>query len=74
MSGDPLVEEVHKLQDLGVPAVLLFAVLDESRKEAVPGARRDLFEAMKLVAETGNGPEEQIPSMGCSIKWIGESE
>jgi peroxiredoxin len=43
--------------------------LDESRKEAVPGARRDLFEAMKLVAETGRGPEEQIPSVGCSIKW-----
>jgi len=24
---------------------------------------------MKLIAETGRGPEEQIPSMGCSIKW-----
>jgi len=44
--------------------------LDESRKETAPeGVRRDLFEAMKLVAETGKGPEEQIPSMGCSIKW-----
>lgn len=45
--------------------------LDESRKQ--PGAvdaRRDLFEAMSRVAETGKGPEEQIPSMGCSIKWI----
>ncbi|MDJ1008475.1 MAG: thioredoxin family protein [Paracoccaceae bacterium] len=30
---------------------------------------RDLFEAMKTVAETGRGPAEQIPSMGCSIKW-----
>jgi peroxiredoxin len=48
--------------------------LDESRKEAVAGARRDLFEAMKQVAETGQGPADQIPSMGCSIKWIGESE
>ena len=46
--------------------------LDASRKEAVADAPRDLFEAMKLVAETGKGPEEQIPSMGCSIKWIGE--
>ena len=44
--------------------------LDESRKEAAPAdARRDLFEAMKQVAETGKGPAEQIPSMGCSIKW-----
>jgi hypothetical protein len=31
--------------------------------------RRDLFEAMKQVAETGHGPVEQMPSMGCSIKW-----
>jgi len=44
--------------------------LDESRKETAPeGVRRDLFEAMKRVAETGRGPVEQIPSMGCSIKW-----
>lgn len=47
--------------------------LDESRKETASGdVRRDLFEAMKLVAESGSGPVEQIPSMGCSIKWIGE--
>jgi hypothetical protein len=43
--------------------------LDESRKEAVLNARRDLFEAMKQVAQTGQGPKDQIPSMGCSIKW-----
>jgi peroxiredoxin len=44
--------------------------LDESRKEAAPeGVRRDLFEAMKQVATSGQGPREQIPSMGCSIKW-----
>ena len=44
--------------------------LDESRKEtAAEGVHRDLFESMRQVAESGNGPEEQIPSMGCSIKW-----
>ena len=43
--------------------------LDASKTAPVPGARRDLYEAMKLVAETGRGPEEQIPSMGCTIKW-----
>ncbi len=44
--------------------------LDESRRETAPeGVRRDLYEAMKQVAETGRGPAEQIPSMGCSIKW-----
>jgi len=47
--------------------------LDESRKEAAPeNVRRDLFEAMQQVALTGKGPAEQIPSMGCSIKWKGE--
>ena len=29
----------------------------------------DLKGAMKLVAKTGNGPQNQIPSMGCNIKW-----
>ncbi len=44
--------------------------LDESRKEAAPeGVRRDLFEAMQQVAQTGQGPREQIPGIGCSIKW-----
>ena len=47
--------------------------LDASRKEAAaPDVKRDLFEAMKQVAQTGRGPEEQIPSMGCSIKWKSE--
>jgi peroxiredoxin len=44
--------------------------LDASRKDTAPAdARRDLFEAMVQVATTGQGPKEQIPSMGCSIKW-----
>jgi hypothetical protein len=43
--------------------------LDASRMTPVPNARRDLFEAMKQIAETDHGPKEQIPSMGCSIKW-----
>ncbi|NOX74667.1 MAG: thioredoxin family protein [Alphaproteobacteria bacterium] len=44
--------------------------LDASRKEAGPAdLRRDLNEAMKQVAETAQGPMDQIPSMGCSIKW-----
>ena len=44
--------------------------LDASRKEAAAeDVHRDLFEAMKQVAKTGKGPAQQIPSMGCSIKW-----
>ena len=30
----------------------------------------DLRIAMKLVATTGKGPDKQVPSMGCSIKWF----
>jgi peroxiredoxin len=43
--------------------------LDASRMTKVANARRDLFEAMTQVAETGQGPREQFASMGCSIKW-----
>ena len=34
-----------------------------------PDTRRELFEAMRQIAETGQGPSRQIASMGCSIKW-----
>ena len=32
--------------------------------------KSDLFKAMKQITETGNGPKDQIPSMGCGIKWL----
>ena len=43
--------------------------LDESKTTLVPDARRELFEAMVQVAQTGQGPRDQVSSMGCSIKW-----
>jgi len=44
--------------------------LDASGRESADSdARRDLFEAMRQVAETGQGPENQFPGIGCSIKW-----
>ena len=36
----------------------------------VRGGDSDLRIAMKLVAESGKGPTDQIPSMGCNIKWF----
>jgi len=36
----------------------------------VRNSESDLLKAMKMVAKKGKGPEEQIPSMGCSIKWF----
>jgi peroxiredoxin len=40
-------------------------------KNLVPvrDGKSDLYKAMKQIAETGNGPKNQIPSAGCSIKW-----
>ncbi|HHL42166.1 MAG TPA: thioredoxin family protein [Hellea balneolensis] len=44
--------------------------LDASKRDtAPPDAPRELFEAMRAVAQTGRGPQQQVPSMGCSIKW-----
>lgn len=39
------------------------------RNAPTPGMRRDLYEAMVQVAATGEGPRDQIASIGCSIKW-----
>ena len=43
--------------------------LEESKMEIIPGAKKELLEAMMQVSETGSGPQDQIPSIGCSIKW-----
>jgi len=36
----------------------------------VRDGKSDLLIAMKEIATTGKGPKNQIPSAGCSIKWI----
>ena len=40
-------------------------------KNLVPvrSGESDLMKAMKQISETGQGPERQTPSAGCSIKW-----
>ena len=44
--------------------------LDEGRTGAPPkGARRELVEAMRTIAQSGTPPGQQFPAMGCSIKW-----
>lgn len=44
--------------------------LDASgRKPADPDVKRELYDAMMQIASTGQGPRDQVPSMGCSIKW-----
>jgi peroxiredoxin len=44
--------------------------LDEGRTTPPPpGARRELLEAMRAIAEGHPAPTNQSPSIGCSIKW-----
>ena len=35
----------------------------------IRGGESDLLQAMKLISKTRKGPKDQIPSMGCNIKW-----
>ena len=35
----------------------------------VSNSESDLLKAMRLIVKTGKGPKNQIPSMGCNIKW-----
>lgn len=38
-------------------------------QDAGPDTVREMVNAMAQISESGRGPEEQFPSMGCSIKW-----
>lgn len=42
------------------------------RNAPPPDAGRELYEAMLRIAQTGEGPRAQFPSVGCSIKWRAE--
>ena len=43
--------------------------LEASQQQLIPDAPKELLEAMLQISKTGKGPQEQIPSIGCSIKW-----
>lgn len=43
--------------------------LDNLRMGQETERDRELVNAMLMISETGRGPEHQVPSMGCSIKW-----
>jgi peroxiredoxin len=44
-------------------------IYEMTGRQPKPGAPRELLAAMRQVALTGQGPRQQAPSMGCSIKW-----
>ena len=43
--------------------------LDDAKMGDATNRNRELVTAMQMIANTGKGPEDQTPSMGCSIKW-----
>ena len=43
--------------------------LDDARMEDASNRTLELVNAMREIAKTGQGPKEQVASMGCSIKW-----
>ncbi len=43
--------------------------LDDAKMGNPQVRKTELLDAMRLIAETGNGPKHQTPSIGCSIKW-----
>jgi peroxiredoxin len=43
--------------------------LDDAGRGDTTDRKRELVDAMRMIAATGEGPREQIASMGCSIKW-----
>ncbi len=43
--------------------------LDSAGRSETPGDTPELFNAMVQIAETGSAPTQQLPSIGCSIKW-----
>lgn len=43
--------------------------LDDARMGDDNGRTPELLNAMRQIAQSGTGPEDQQPSMGCSIKW-----
>ena len=45
-------------------------ILDAKKLKPIHSGDTELKKAMELISKTGKGPKEQVPSMGCSIKWF----
>ncbi len=45
-------------------------ILEAQKLKPVFNGETELKKAMNQIATTGEGPKEQIPSMGCGIKWF----
>ena len=43
--------------------------IDDAKMDNAASRTAELLAAMELMVKTGSGPQHQVPSMGCSIKW-----
>jgi len=71
--GFPFPYVVDETQDVarayGTVCTPEFFGFDARRELQYHGRFDELFEAMKRIASTGQGPKKQVASVGCSIKW-----
>ncbi len=71
--GFPFPYVIDETQDVartyGTVCTPEFFGFDGALELKYHGRYDGLLEAMKQIAATGKGPKEQIPSVGCSIKW-----
>ena len=47
-------------------------IYESRNRQRTAGSKRELYDAMLEIARSGKGPQDQTPSMGCSIKWRAE--
>ena len=52
------------------PSCIKKVVLSKKDLKPINNGESDLKVAMKIIAKTNKGPDQQIPSMGCNIKWF----
>src|SRR5262249_4560151 len=48
-------------------------IYDVRNRQRTAGSKRELYDAMLQIGRTRQGPEDQTPGMGCSIKWRREA-
>ena len=71
--GFPFPYVIDETQDVarayGTVCTPEFFGFDAGLELQYHGRVDELLKAMRQIAATGSGPKEQIPSVGCSIKW-----
>ena len=67
--GQPIFAVIAKSNILAKKASLKANIIVKELKPIRSGDS-ELLNAMRMMSQTGKGPEDQVPSMGCNIKWV----